>query len=241
MLRLSLRGSAWPRPRLLPTDGPLDEGGDVLKTVDQESWELRLFCSPFPYGIELEMPKFASRFQPILILVVLIWAVELVNFFLGHRLASWGISPRSMSGLIGIPLAPMLHAGFWHTVSNTAPLFFLGALTLAGGKRRFWVTTVSVTLLSGALVWLFARNASHVGASGLVFGYFGAILARAVIDRSLSAVAIGVVTVMAYGGLIWGILPLRSYVSFESHLFGLIAGVLVVWLGEKFNRPKSPT
>ncbi len=185
------------------------------------------------------MPKFVSRFQPILVLVALIWAIELVNFFFGHGLASWGISPRSMSGLIGIPLAPMLHAGFWHTVSNTAPLLFLGALILAGGKRRFWVTTVSVTLLSGALVWLFARNASHVGASGLVFGYFGAILARAVIDRSLSAVAIGVVTVMAYGGLIWGILPLRSYVSFESHLFGLIAGVLVVWLGEKFNRPKS--
>ena len=183
----------------------------------------------------------ASRFQPILILVVLIWAVELVNFFLGHGLASWGIYPRHFSGLVGIPLAPILHGGFWHTVSNTVPLFFLGALTLAGGKRRFWETTVSVTLLSGALVWLFARDAHHVGASGLVFGYFGAILARAVMERSISSVAIGVATVMAYGGLLWGVLPLRSYVSFESHLFGLIAGILVVWLDKKFGVSKSPS
>ncbi len=182
----------------------------------------------------------ANKFQPILILVAVIWIVEIVNLFLGHRLASWGILPRSLTGLIGIPLAPMLHSGFWHAVSNTVPLLILGALTLAGGKRRFWETTVNVTLLSGALVWLLAREAYHVGASGLVFGYFGVILARAYIERSITAIAIAIVTVMAYGGLIFGILPLRSYVSFESHLFGLIAGFVVVWLDRKFSKSQTP-
>lgn len=89
-------------------------------------------------------------------------------------------------------------------------------------------------------MWIFARDAYHVGASGLVFGYFGVILARAVIERSIVAMAIGIVTVITYGGLIWGILPLRSYVSFESHLFGLIAGVIVVWLDNKFRASKVP-
>ena len=182
----------------------------------------------------------ANRFQPVLILVALIWVVEVVNLFLGHRLVSLGILPRSFTGLIGIPLAPMLHSGFWHAVSNTVPLLILGALTLAGGKRMFWETTMNVTLLSGALVWIFAREAYHVGASGLVFGYFGVILARAYIERSITAIAIAVVTVMAYGGLLWGILPLRSYVSFESHLFGLIAGFVVVWLGRKFSKSGTP-
>ena len=182
----------------------------------------------------------AKKFQPVLILVALIWIVEVVNLFLGHRLVSFGILPRSFTGLIGIPLAPMLHSGFWHAVSNTVPLLILGALTLAGGKRMFWETTVNVTLLSGALVWIFAREAYHVGASGLVFGYFGVIMARAYIDRSITAIAIAVVTVMAYGGLLWGILPLRSYVSFESHLFGLIAGFVVVWLGRKFSKSQTP-
>ena len=183
---------------------------------------------------------FANRFQPVLILVALIWVVEIVNLFFGHRLVSWGILPRSFSGLIGIPLAPMLHTGIWHAVSNTVPLFILGALTLAGGKRRFWETTVNVVLLSGVLVWIFAREAYHVGASGLVFGYFGVIMARAYIERGIITIAIAIVTVMAYGGLMWGVLPLRSYVSFESHLFGLIAGIVVVWLDRKFRKSQTP-
>ena len=183
---------------------------------------------------------FANRIQPVLVLVTLIWVVEFVNLFVGHRLVSWGILPRSFSGLIGIPLAPMLHGGVWHAVSNTVPLIILGALTLAGGKRMFWETTVNVTLLSGALVWIFAREAYHVGASGLVFGYFGVILARAYIERSIIAIAIAIVTVMAYGGLLWGILPLRSTVSFESHLFGLIAGFVIVWLDRKFSKSQTP-
>ncbi len=181
-----------------------------------------------------------NKFQPVLILVGLIWSVEVVNLILGHRLVSLGIMPRSFTGLIGIPLAPMLHAGIWHAVSNTVPLFVLGALTLAGGKRRFWETTVNVTLLSGVLVWIFAREAYHVGASGLVFGYFGVILARAYIERSITTIAIAIVTVMAYGGLLWGILPLRSHVSFESHLFGLIAGFVVIWLDRKFSKSQTP-
>jgi len=180
---------------------------------------------------------FANKFQPVIILVALIWIVEVVNLVLGHRLTSWGILPRSFSGLIGIPLAPLLHGGFWHAVSNTLPLLILGSLTLAGGKKMFWETTVNVTLLSGALVWVFAREVYHIGASGLVFGYLGVILARAYLDRSISSIAIAIITVMAYGGLIWGILPTRSYISFESHLFGLIAGFLVVWLNRKFGDP----
>ena len=186
------------------------------------------------------IPMFANRFQPVLILVALIWIVEVVNLFLGHRLVSWGILPRSFTGLIGIPLAPILHSGFWHAVANTVPLLILGALVLAGGRTIFWETTVNVTLLSGALVWIFAREAYHVGASGLVFGYFGVILARAYIERSLITIAIAIVTVMTYGGLLWGILPLRSYVSFESHLFGLVAGIIVVWLERKFGQAQTP-
>ncbi len=181
-----------------------------------------------------------NKFQPVFILVALIWIVEIVNLFLGNRLVSFGILPRSFTGLIGIPLAPLLHGGIWHAVSNTIPLLILGSLTLVGGKKMFWETTVNVTLLSGALVWIFAREAYHVGASGLVFGYFGVILARAAMERSIIAIAIAMVTVMAYGGLLWGILPLRSYISFESHLFGLIAGIAIVWLNRKIGKSQAP-
>ena len=78
-------------------------------------------------------------------------------------------------------------------------------------------------------------RAYHIGASGLVFGYFGILLARAVFERSFLSFAIAAITIALYGGLIWGVLPTRSYISFEAHLFGLIAGVAVAWLERKFG------
>ncbi len=178
----------------------------------------------------------AGRLQPVLVLVGVIWAVEIVNLLTGHVLVSWGILPRSLSGLIGIPLAPLIHGGLWHTLSNTVPLALLGTLTLASGRKRFWQTTIAIALLSGALVWLFAREAYHVGASSLVFGYFGAILARAFTERSLSSMAIAFATLVIYGGLLWGLLPLRNHISFEGHLFGFVAGIAVVWIGRRLAR-----
>ena len=178
----------------------------------------------------------AERLQPVLVLVGVIWAVEIVNLLTGHVLVSWGILPRSLSGLIGIPLAPLIHGGLWHTLSNTVPLALLGTLTLANGRKRFWQTTIAIALLSGALVWLFAREAHHVGASSLVFGYFGAILARAFTERSLSSMAIAFATLVIYGGLLWGLLPLRNHTSFEGHLFGFVAGIAVVWIGRRLAR-----
>lgn len=184
--------------------------------------------------------SFAKKFEPVLILVAVIWVVEIVNLALGHRFVSLGILPRDLRGLIGIPLSPWIHAGFWHAVSNTIPLLILGGLTLLGGRKKFWGTTAFVIGLSGVLVWIFGRGAFHVGASGLVFGYFGVILGRAIFERSILGIIIGIGTIMAYGGLLWGVLPIRNQVSFESHLFGLIAGFAIIWLGRKFgNKPEN--
>ena len=174
-----------------------------------------------------------EKLQPIILLVAVIWAIEAVNFVLGHRLTSLGILPRHLTGLIGIPLAPLIHAGFWHTVSNTIPLLILGGLTLATDRQRFWPTTIGIALLSGLLVWIFARGAFHVGASGLVFGYFGILVARAVIERTIPAILVGLLTVIFYGGILWGVLPLRAATSFEGHFFGLVAGIAIVWINSR--------
>jgi membrane associated rhomboid family serine protease len=177
---------------------------------------------------------------PVIALLSVMWAVEALNLVLGHDLTTWGILPRTVSGLIGIPLAPFIHAGLWHAISNTTPIFILGGLMLLTGEEQFWRFTVIIILLSGILVWIFARSSYHVGASGLVFGYFGALLARAVIERSIASIAIAIVTVGLYGGLLFGVLPLRFYVSFESHIFGLLSGIAVVWLTTR-KRPKPDT
>jgi membrane associated rhomboid family serine protease len=117
----------------------------------------------------------------------------------------------------------------------------LGGLFLTGGKTRFWASTVGIVLLSGVLVWLFARGVLHVGASGLVFGYFGALLARAYFERGFISIAVACLTMILYGGILWGLLPLRSYISFEGHLFGLIAGIAVALLDHKFQSRTGAT
>ncbi len=182
------------------------------------------------------MDSIKEKFQPVIILVTAIWIVEVVNFFLGHRLTSWGILPRSLGGLVGIPLAPFIHAGFWHAVSNTVPLLILGGLTLAGGAKRFWGTTTGVILLGGIFVWLFARGDYHMGASGLVFGFFGVLMGRAVFEHSVVSIIVAVVTITLYGGILWGVLPIRSFVSFESHVFGLLAGFIIVLIDNKIGK-----
>ncbi|MEM7251357.1 MAG: rhomboid family intramembrane serine protease [Pseudomonadota bacterium] len=166
-------------------------------------------------------------FVPLLILFVVIWAVEVVNYVLGHRLNHLGLLPRSASGLVGIPLSPLLHGNFAHLIANSAPLLILGGLVSLRGHQAFVGTTIGITLIGGLAVWLLARNALHVGASGLVFGYFGYLVGRAWLERSLRAIVPAGVAVVLYAGLVWGVLPTERGTSWESHLFGLLAGVLM--------------
>ena len=142
-------------------------------------------------------------------------------------------APHRGRGCGASPLAPFLHGGFGHVISNTVPLLLLGSLVAARGWQTLLGVTLFVVLLGGAGVWLVARGGSHVGASGLVFGYFGYLVARGWYDRRIVSILIAVVVIVVYGGLIFGVLPTGDRVSWEGHLTGLIAGVLAA----RFGRP----
>ena len=162
--------------------------------------------------------------------VVLIWVIELINFSIGHRLSDWGILPRTIKGLKGIPLSPFLHASLIHIMMNTIPLAVLGGFVILHGRQIFFEISIIIILVSGTALWLFGRSSYHVGASGLIFGYFGYLVLRAWYDRSLKSFIIAFVTVFLYGGIIWGLLPTFSRISWEGHLFGLLAGILAARL-----------
>ena len=173
------------------------------------------------------------RRQQILLLlgcVALLWSIECVNALLGHRLNRWGVLPRTLSGLAGIPLSPFLHGSFAHLSLNTLPLVTLGGLLILQGKRLFLSVSLWIILLSGAALWLLGRSAYHVGASSVLFGYFGYLVARGWYERSISALLVALLTLVLYGSIVWGVLPTRAYISWEGHLFGLLAGVLVARL-----------
>jgi membrane associated rhomboid family serine protease len=166
----------------------------------------------------------------ILGIVLLMWGIALVNAALGFRLSAWGIRPRTVSGLLGIPLSPFLHGGIGHVLVNTIPFIILGWLVILHGTRLFLEVSVFVILVSGAGIWLFGRSAYHVGASGLIFGYFGFLVARGYYERSLGSILVAFLTILLYGGMLWGVLPVTARISWEGHLFGLLAGILAARL-----------
>ena len=192
--------------------------------------------------VEAPIDTIVKRLSPLLILLAAIWGVAAVNLVTGQALVQFGIVARKASGLVGVPLAPFLHFGLLHAVSNTLPLAVLGGLLLVSNRAGFWPITGTAILGGGLLTWALARGAPnvHVGASGLVFAYFGYLVARGIVERSFVSMAIALVVVFLYGGMIWGLLPGRPFISFKSHLFGFVVGLAIAWRGGR-GSSKSDT
>jgi membrane associated rhomboid family serine protease len=160
-------------------------------------------------------------------LVAVFWIITFINeIFLKSQINRLGINilgifPRELIGLRGILFAPFLHGGFYHVAANTVPFIVLGWLVMLR----------NISDLGGLGTWLVGSPYSvHIGASGVIFGYFGYLLFRGYFERSFVAIAISLVIAVTYGSLIWGVLPTRSYISWEGHLFGFIGGIIAAKL-----------
>ena len=159
--------------------------------------------------------------------MVLVYLIDLV---LGGYLKSTGIHPREIGSLYAILTMPFIHGDLGHLASNLGVFVVLAALCLMNGAEYFWKASGIIIVLGGALVWLFGRDGSHIGASGWIFGLWSLIIAHAFYDRSPRNIAIAAGIALIYGSMIWGILPARGRVSFEGHLFGALAGIAAAWV-----------
>jgi len=167
-------------------------------------------------------------------MVALCWLVFVVNNLLwnGH-LNQYGILPRHLGSLPGILWAPFLHLSFEHVAANTLPLLILGVFICSRSKSEFVVIAIAGTILTGGLTWLFARKAIHIGASGLIFCFFGYLASLAVFRRTFGTLILSLVCLFAYGGMLKGILPTSTAISWESHVAGLVAGIALAWAASK--------
>ncbi|MBM0745351.1 rhomboid family intramembrane serine protease (plasmid) [Phormidium sp. CLA17] len=171
----------------------------------------------------------ATQAKIIGVLITIIWMLEIVDqLLLQHRLNRLGIVPRTQIGLRGILFAPLLHGTWNHLIANTLPFAVLGWFTLLHGVTEFTVATAVIWLVSGLGIWLFAApNTIHIGASGIIFGYFGFLLSRSYFEQELFSATVSVVVALLYGPLIWGVLPSRRRgISWQGHLFGFVGGIL---------------
>jgi len=165
-------------------------------------------------------------------ILAMMWVIELVDTFaLDDRLQANGIRPRTRDGLDGVLWSPFLHSGFPHLISNSVPFVVLSALTLTGGLARYVKASTVIIVLGGLAVWGLAigSNENHIGASGWVFGLLGFLLAAAVLERKPVTIAVGLVALVFYGGMILGFVP-REGISWEGHLFGFGAGIIAAKL-----------
>ncbi|GAA3135336.1 rhomboid family intramembrane serine protease [Streptosporangium carneum] len=176
----------------------------------------------------------------VIVLVAVMWAVEVADYVLPGDFDAYGIRSWNVEGLGGIFLAPFLHAGFGHLMANSLPLLILGFLAALRGLGKFLLASLIIIVVSGLGVWFTSSPYMvTVGASGLVFGYFGFVLARGLFDRRVLDIVIGVGVAAAYYSIIWGVLPGEAGISWQGHLFGLVGGVVAAWFLRR-RRSQAP-
>ena len=173
--------------------------------------------------------------EPALLTGVVIIAY-LVDFIIPIDFNRFGIHPRSIFGLFGIPLTPFLHGGFGHLFSNILPLFILGVLLRSFGRHLFIRSTIAMILLSGLLTWVLSSSIV-VGASGLVFAYWTYLITTAIHLKTTQTIIIAGLTLFLYGGLILGLASFREGISWAGHFSGAIAGIVVAILMPADTRP----
>jgi membrane associated rhomboid family serine protease len=189
-------------------------------------------------------PSRLKACQALAALIAVMAAAHVVNaLILGHAWDRYGIHPRSLDGLWpGVVAAPFLHVSNVHLANNLIVLLMLGGMSaLIAGNRRFIAATVFIVLAGGALTWVFARSGSHIGASGLVFGYFGFLVGQGLFRQSLGTLLLAVAVTFFYGAnIFFGIVFPKGTTSWEAHLAGALAGLayarLEVWAGGRTRR-----
>jgi membrane associated rhomboid family serine protease len=171
-----------------------------------------------------------QSFITALMIVASFWAVFIVSEIVGVNFNHFGIVPRHSEGIKGILFAPFLHGSFAHLISNTLPMLILTAVLFWMYKKLAFRVLLLSALMGGSLVWLFGRSAFHIGASGVIFALVGFLIASGIFRKKLKALLVAIVIFFLYGGIVWGVLPTQPGVSWESHLFGFISGIILAYL-----------
>jgi membrane associated rhomboid family serine protease len=166
-------------------------------------------------------------------IVGLFLVIEAVNMLTGRYFNQFSIYPRELTHLPYIFSAPFLHANLTHFASNVVTLAVFSFLLLQFGAKRFLTVSFGLIILTGLLVWAFGRSSFHLGASGVIYGFFGYLVFAGFLSKRFFLIVISVLVAFFYGSMIWGVLPSRPYISWESHLFGFIAGLCLAWFLRK--------
>ena len=182
-----------------------------------------------------------ERMRLPLYFIALLWAIHLMQYAMSWKLGYLGVYPRSFSGLRGILFAPLIHADFKHLINNSIPFFVLSSLILYFYPRVAKKSFIRIYLLTGVMVWGIGNfffcgleyghrcNSYHIGASGVVYGLAAFVMGTGIFRKNVKSIVLALIVLFYYSGMFMGILPREEGVSWESHLYGGIIGLLVAW------------
>lgn len=177
-----------------------------------------------------------------LVFIILLWLIKVIEVVFHMSFANAGIEPRSLIHLPAILSMPLIHANFAHLLSNSPPLLVLGGFIFYFYKEIAWKVVIWIYILSGLWLWIGGREAIHIGASGLVYGFASFLFFSGIFRKSTTLMTVSLVIIFLYGSLIWGFFPdffPDKNISWEGHLFGFIAGILMsVYYRHKGPKPK---
>jgi membrane associated rhomboid family serine protease len=198
--------------------------------------------SPDQFGSEPFYAAIGRAFVAMCAVVPVLFLVEFIDLQTHGELDRLGgIIPHDPSGLDGVVFAPFLHAGLEHLLANSAPLILMGTFVLAAGTRRFLWSTALIALVSGLGVWFLGQSGTVVvGASGVIFGYLGVLLARGAVERSWWNIGVGLLIGLMYGWQLIAVLPTNERISWQAHLFGFIGGLFAAVLFRRRRREVEP-
>ncbi len=177
-------------------------------------------------SIDQSMGLLKANFTWVISAIAILWGIQVINKLLSYKLNVLGIHPRHPLGLIGIVFSPFLHKDFQHLFLNTIPLFILLNVLVLYGVHTAIYATIVIGVFCGLAIWLMGRKGVHIGASAIVFGYFGFALGGAFYTHNFITILAAALSLFYLGSILVGLIPTRSQVSWEGHLAGFIAGIL---------------
>lgn len=168
-----------------------------------------------------------------LLFVLLIWIVFWVEVRFHINLNIYGIRPREIEGLRGILFSPFIHGDIKHLFNNTIPLFILSLALFYFYRPVSWKVLLIGLVSTGILTWLIGRPANHIGASGIIYLLAAFLFFKGILSKHYRLVALSLIVVFIYGGLVWYVTPLDPTISWEGHLSGLISGLVLAFVFRK--------
>ncbi len=188
------------------------------------------------------LARFLQNFQIPIYLVLILWIIHILKLTLDLPLNNYGLISRDIRGIRGIFTSPFIHGSFHHLISNTVPLFVLTTMILFFFRKAAVASILLIYVLTGVAVWSFARgNVIHIGASGVIYGLVSFIFWSGIFRRNTKSIVLALVVTVLYSSYFIGVLPNQKGISWESHLFGGIVGILVAyWMKDyREDEPES--